>query len=69
MSPRAGFDGSDSVTVQGATIPIAKNVSCYISATGSWADLSTARKFSEYFDIYYDRDPKDGGKVRIIVAN
>ena len=61
---RADFDGSDSV----AGIPIAADVKVYNAITETWVTLSQAKAFTNTFTAYYDRDPDQGGQVRVIVA-
>lgn len=70
--PRSAFNvanGKTTVTVQGTAWPVAENVACYNEITGLWLDsLAEARAFSDELTLYYDRDPKDGGKIRLVVV-
>lgn len=59
-------------------LPIAKDVQCYNAQTKTWfgnadttpeEDLAACLAYSNNLTVYYDRDPNQGGKVRIIVAN
>ena len=61
---RADFDGSDAV----AGIPIASGVKVYNAVTETWVTLSQAKAFTDTFTAWYDRDPADGGQIRVIVA-
>ena len=61
---RADFDGSDSV----AGIPIASDVKVYNAVTETWVTLSQAKAFTDTFTAYYDREPEQGGQIRVIVA-
>ncbi|MPM12603.1 hypothetical protein SDC9_58957 [bioreactor metagenome] len=62
------FDGSDSVTVSGHTVPIAADVQVYNDVTDSWVTLSEAMAFSDSFIVYYDHTLTTGAQVRVIVA-
>lgn len=62
-------DGKTTVTVQGTAWPVAENVVCYNKITGLWFDsLAEARAFSDELTLYYDKDPEDGGKIRLVVV-
>lgn len=61
---RADFDGSDTA----AGIPIAADVKVYNAVTETWVTLSQAKAFTDTFTAWYDRDPADGGQIRVIVA-
>lgn len=62
-------DGKTTVTVQGTAWPVAENVVCYNKITGLWFDsLSEARAFSDELTLYYDKNPEDGGKIRLVVV-
>lgn len=61
---RADFDGSDTA----AGIPIAADVKVYNAITETWVTLSQAKAFTDTFTAWYDRDPADGGQIRVIVA-
>lgn len=57
------------LTVNGITYPVADDVQCYNAAAGEWFNtLDDARSFASVLTAYYDRDPADGGKIRIVVA-
>lgn len=57
------------LTVNGVVYPVADNVQCYNAAAGEWFDsLDDARRFSAVLTAYYDRDPAEGGKIRVVVA-
>ena len=63
-------DDKTTVIVDGATMLVSDHVQCYNSITESWfKDLASARAFSDNLTVYYDRGGKNGGKVRIVVAN
>ena len=61
---RADFDGSDTA----AGIPIAADVKVYNAVTETWVTLSQVKAFTDTFTAWYDRDPADGGQIRVIVA-
>jgi hypothetical protein len=65
---RAAFSGDDSVSTNSMVLPVSEDVKCYIKSSGSWVDLNTALAFSGTLDVYYDRAPEQGGKVRLVVA-
>lgn len=58
-------------------LPIWSGVRCYNAATKTWftanqdnmKDLNACLSYSRDLTVYYDRDPSQGGKVRIVVAN
>jgi len=57
------------LTVDGVVYPVADNVQCYNAAAGVWFNsLDDARRFSAVLTAYYDRDPAEGGKIRVVVA-
>ena len=61
---------SNSLTVNGMTLPISSDVQCYNKRTGGWfGSLNELMSSSNSFTAYYDRSPNEGGKVRVIVAN
>ena len=63
-------------------LPIADDVQCYNTRTGTWFGaygsydgatpmdrLYTCLAYSTSVTVYYDRSPSDGGKVRVVAAN
>ncbi len=61
---------SNSLTVNGMTLPISSDVQCYNKRNGSWfGSLNELMSSANSFTAYYDRSPNEGGKVRVIVAN
>ena len=51
-------------------LPIAANVQCYNAQTRTWFDsLDECLSYSNNLTVYYDRNPNEGGKVRVVVAN
>lgn len=61
-------------------LPIADDVQCYNAQTKTWFgendtnsspmdNLNACLAYSSSLTVYYDRDPGQGGKVRIVVAN
>jgi len=67
--PRAAFSGEDSVNAGSKVLPISDNVKCYLSSSRTWVDLGAALAYSDTFNIYYDREPEEGGKVRLITVS
>lgn len=61
-------------------LPIAENVQCYNAQTKTWFgagdedatgmdNLRACLAYSSNLTVWYDRDPAQGGKVRVVVAN
>lgn len=61
-----------SVTVAGVAYPIYKDVQVYNKVIGAWMapgedGLKTAVAYSDVLNLYYDRSPDQGGKIRMVV--
>lgn len=67
--PFQSWNRENTVTVHGIAYPVSSEVRCYNATTQKWISLAAARAFSEKADLYYDRDPMDGGKIRILVVS
>jgi len=79
----ANFNMSTGIFFSGSVeLPIWDEVQCYNAQTKTWFDVSEKDKpaspmdnlnaclaYSNDLTVYYDRDPAQGGKVRIVVAN
>ncbi len=71
---RSAFDTEDmTVTVAGVTYPISDKVQCHNETTETWfkpgkEGMEAARAYSDNLTLYYDRDPNEGGKIRLIVV-
>lgn len=69
---RAAFDTEDmTVTVAGVSYPISNQVQCYNKTTETWfkpgkEGVEAIRAYSDDLTLYYDRDPNEGGKIRLI---
>lgn len=61
-------------------LPISDDVQCYNAQTKTWfgagaedttvmGNLNACLSYSSNLTVYYDRDPGQGGKVRVVVAN
>ena len=61
-------------------LPISDEVQCYNAQTKTWfgagntdrtpmENLNACLAYSSNLTVYYDRDPGQGGKVRVVVAN
>lgn len=51
-------------------MPIAENVLYYDAASKTWlSSLEECLAYSSTLTVYYDRNPNEGGKVRVVVAN
>ncbi len=60
---------SNSVKAGILTLPLSSDLLCYNSRSGSWvASLNDFLASSNTFVAYYDRNPNEGGKVRILVS-
>lgn len=75
----ADFDmDAQLVTVKGDVFPVSDFVECYNSVSKTWFSvpeggdamdaLNAARAFSETLTVYYDKDPGEGGKIRLVVV-
>ena len=68
----------ETLTTTDGIFPISSDVQCYNEATSSWFTaptdgdamdaLNAARAFSDTLTVYYDKDPSDGGKIRLVVV-
>ena len=64
------------VTVAGVSYPISNEVQCYNKTTKTWFKsgddgkdgVEAARAYSDDLTLYYDRDPNQGGKIRMIIV-
>ncbi len=62
-------DGKVYVTLSSQEMRVSDDVQCYNKTTGTWfKSLEDCRAFSDNLTVYYDRPVKEGGKVRIVVA-
>ncbi len=69
---RGDFKSGDTVTVNTSegVFVVSDDVVCYNAASKTWfSSLEQARAFSNDLTLYYDRDPEDGGQIRVVVAN
>ena len=71
---RAAFDPDEmTVTVAGVSYPVSQEVQCYNETTDTWfasgkEGMEAIRAYSDDLTLYYDRDPAQGGKIRMIVV-
>lgn len=71
---RAAFDPDEmTVTVAGVSYPVSQEVQCYNETTNTWfasgkEGMEAIRAYSDDLTLYYDRDPAQGGKIRMIVV-
>lgn len=62
-------DGKVYVTLSTQEMRVSDDVQCYNKTTKTWfKSLEDCRAFSDNLTVYYDRPVKDGGKVRVVVA-
>lgn len=70
--PRSAFStsgGKTTYSYNGLVMPVSDDVVCYNKAAGVWfSSLAEARAFSDSLTVYYDKDPADGGKIRVVIA-
>lgn len=69
---------SHSFVTTDAIYPVSKYVQCYNKHTGTWFQsssetdnydaLDTARAYSSTLTLYYDKNPEEGGKIRLVVV-
>lgn len=64
--PNSAWTTAGLVNVGGITYPVAENVVCYNRKTGSFTTLGAARAWSGTTNLYYDKTPDQGGKIRVI---
>lgn len=62
----SSWNNDSEVTVGGITYPISDNVECYNAVTDEWISLNAARAFADTMNLYYDKEPSAGGKIRVI---
>ena len=71
---RTAFDSEEmTLTIAGVSYPVSKDVQCYNKTTKTWfkpgkEGMEAARAYSDDLTVYYDRDPAQGGKIRLIVV-
>ncbi len=65
---RTAFSGEDDVVLDGIRYEIASDVQVYNDMTGFWTTLTSAKASCSSFECYYDRDPDEGGQIRVILA-
>lgn len=72
--PRSSFDVEEmTLTTTDNIFPISDKVQCHNKTTGQWyvpgeEGLTTAVGFADTLTVYYDKDPGEGGKIRLIVV-
>ena len=72
---RSAFDPEEmTVTVAGVSYPVSGAVQCYNKTTRTWFPagkdgMEAARAYSDDLTLYYDKDPAQGGKIRLIVVS
>ncbi|MFI3314027.1 MAG: hypothetical protein R3Y62_09075, partial [Eubacteriales bacterium] len=50
-------------------VPVSDKVQCYNEETDTWStSLVDLRAYAEELTVYYDKTPKEGGKIRVVVA-
>lgn len=75
----SAFDmDEETLTTTDGIFPISREVQCYNESTLSWFTVPTggdamdtlnaARAFSDTLTVYYDKDPSEGGKIRLVVV-
>ncbi|WP_409969448.1 S-layer homology domain-containing protein [Bengtsoniella intestinalis] len=65
----SAFTGTSSLVGDGETYVIADDVQVYYKDTDTWTTLAQAKTFGVTFVGYFDRDPDEGGKIRIIIVD
>ena len=64
--PNSAWKSAEYVTVGGVTYAVSEDVVCYNRTTGKYVTLSAARAFASAANLYYDRTPDQGGKIRVV---
>lgn len=71
---RAAYDPDEHTITSGdLVIPVSEQVWCYNKTTGHWFSagmdgMEEARAYSDDMTIYYDKEPSQGGKVRLVIV-
>lgn len=65
--PASAF-GRSAVTVGGTVYPLADGLKCWNETLETWVSREDALAFSDQFDLWYDKDPAQGGKIRVLVV-
>lgn len=72
---RMSFDmDAKTVLINETVFPISEQVRSYNRTTGYWFEdgmegVQAARAYAETMTVYYDKEPQDGGKIRLIVVS
>ncbi len=64
----AAFTGISYLVSEGESYTIADDVQVYYENTDTWTTLAQAKTYATSFVGYFDRDPDEGGKIRVIIA-
>lgn len=56
------------VTVNGTDYPVPEGVQCYNRSSQRWTTLAAARSFGDSFELYADKTPQEGGKIRVLLV-
>lgn len=65
---RSAFDGTDTVTLSGAAVPISDEVQVYNTDNGQWITLAQAKAYTDTFTVYYSGTLGTDAKVRVILT-
>lgn len=68
--PRSAF-GEKTVTAEGKSYPLAADIDncCFNTISETWFDsLDAALAYASTLTVYYDKDPAQGGKIRLVAA-
>lgn len=76
---RSNFKENRAIWIGGVLAPIAEDVQVYLKPTGTYMNssryttlealISDARAFGSSFDVYTEKPPVEGGRVRVLVVN
>ncbi len=61
-------DGNYYVIIDDEAVYVWDGVQVYIDETDAWTTLDKARSYSDNLTVYYDKDPGEGGKIRVVIA-
>lgn len=62
----SAWTSGDFININGITYPVSDSVVCYNRKTGSFTTLGAARAWGGTVNVYYDKTPDQGGKIRVV---
>lgn len=62
----SAWTSGEFINISGITYPVSDSVVCYNRKTGSFTTLGAARAWGGTINVYYDKTPDQGGKIRVV---